>query len=68
MSLSNLDKFSNKGFIDYRKIKKNAEEYTKKLNINPKDINYLTEGLSGGNQQKVIIGKWLTTDSEVLVC
>ena len=67
MSLSNLDKFSNKGFIDYRKVKKNAEEYTRKLNINPKDINYLTEGLSGGNQQKVIIGKWLTTDSNVLV-
>jgi ribose transport system ATP-binding protein len=67
MSLSNLDKFSSAGFIDYRKIKKNAEEYTRKLNINPKDINYLTEGLSGGNQQKVIIGKWLTTDSEVLV-
>lgn len=67
MSLSNLDKFANKGFINYREIKKNAEEYTRKLNINPKDINYLTEGLSGGNQQKVIIGKWLTTDSDILV-
>lgn len=67
MSLSNLDRFSKMGFMDYRKMKENAAEYTIKLNINPKDINYLTESLSGGNQQKVILGKWLTTDSKVLV-
>lgn len=67
MALSNLDKFSKLGFIDYKKVKENAEEYTRKLNINPRDINYLTESLSGGNQQKVILSKWLTTDSEVLI-
>lgn len=67
IALSNLDKFSKMGFVNYRKVKQNAEEYVKKLNIAPKDITYLTESLSGGNQQKVILGKWLTTDCEVLV-
>lgn len=65
--LSSLDRFSKNGFILKDKIKENSEQYTKSLNINPKDIMYLTESLSGGNQQKVILAKWLTTNSDILI-
>jgi ABC-type sugar transport system ATPase subunit len=37
-----------------------AEKMVNRLNIIPPDINYLMSSLSGGNQQKVVIGKWLT--------
>lgn len=67
IGLSSLEKFSKYGFVDYSALKRNAEDLSNKLNINPKNIDYLTESLSGGNQQKVILGKWLTTDCDILI-
>lgn len=38
-----------------------------RLKSHPKDPDYITASLSGGNAQKVIIGKWLSTDSEIII-
>lgn len=42
-------------------------KYVNELNIHPSDIFYLTQNLSGGNQQKVILAKWMSTNSDVLI-
>lgn len=39
-----------------------AETLVQRLDVRPHDIHYVMTGLSGGNQQKVVIGKWLTGD------
>ena len=49
------------------KAKSNAQEYCKKLNIRTPSIDQKVMNLSGGNQQKVIIGKWLTRTAKVMV-
>lgn len=44
-----------------------TEKYIDELNIKTPSVNVLVEKLSGGNQQKVVIGKWLITEPEVLI-
>ena len=44
-----------------------AQQYVKDLNIKVRDVDQCTETLSGGNQQKVILAKWLLAKPEVLI-
>ncbi len=44
-----------------------AEEYREKLNIITTSINKLVQFLSGGNQQKVVVGKWLCAECDLLL-
>ncbi|MUT67180.1 sugar ABC transporter ATP-binding protein [Paenibacillus sp. NEAU-GSW1] len=44
-----------------------ADEYISALNINPKNPEHLVKNLSGGNQQKVILGRWLLTNPKLLI-
>jgi simple sugar transport system ATP-binding protein len=44
-----------------------AEEYIKKLNIKTASVNTPIKSLSGGNQQKVILGRWLLTNPKYLI-
>lgn len=62
-----LDNFINKIFIDKNSEKKISNEYIEKLNIKTPNAEQLVLNLSGGNQQKVVIGKWLINDSEILI-
>lgn len=39
-----------------------AKSLVDRLDVRPNDIHYIMTGLSGGNQQKVVVGKWLTSD------
>ena len=39
----------------------------KELNINPKIPDFQTQNMSGGNQQKVILAKWLSTNANILI-
>nr|WP_255570233.1 sugar ABC transporter ATP-binding protein [Cohnella sp. CFH 77786] len=44
-----------------------ADEYIRKLNINPPNPEHLVKNLSGGNQQKVILARWLLTQPKLLI-
>ncbi|PLS03736.1 sugar ABC transporter ATP-binding protein [Neobacillus cucumis] len=55
------------GFMNSSKIHQQSEEMIKKLRIKTPSGNQLVKNLSGGNQQKVVIGKWLTRDSDILI-
>ncbi|WP_018690426.1 sugar ABC transporter ATP-binding protein [Ahrensia kielensis] len=66
ISLASLDKIS-KPFLDLKLEKEFAEQNFSKLEIRPSNPKNLAENLSGGNQQKVVLSKWLLRDSEVLM-
>lgn len=55
------------GFILDGKIRTVGEEYSKKLRVKTPSVNQLLGKLSGGNQQKVVIAKWLIRNCEVLI-
>ena len=67
IGLSCLKKFTKYGFIDHKKKIKNSEHFIEEMNLNPKDPEYKTFNLSGGNQQKVVISKWLSTEAEIFI-
>lgn len=67
ISLANLKKISGKGIINKNEEIVETEDYRKKLNLRCTGINQVVESLSGGNQQKVVLSKWLMADPEVLL-
>lgn len=67
ISLANLNKISYKQFVNEHKESEVAEDYRKRLNIKSSSIMQNTGNLSGGNQQKVVLSKWIFTDPEVLI-
>ncbi len=66
IALPNLDKLC-RPFLNRRKERKTAREYVDSLKI--KTFSELTDAknLSGGNQQKVVIAKWLYSDADVYI-
>jgi putative multiple sugar transport system ATP-binding protein len=66
-TLANLAAVSGRGFIDERKEARVASDYRSKLRIRSHSIYQEAVNLSGGNQQKVVLSKWLFTDPEVLI-
>lgn len=66
MTMVSLDKVKKNKIINYKMIQNACEEYKKRLNVKTPSINTLVRSLSGGNQQKVIIAKWLFRDCDVL--
>ena len=67
MLIANLDIWNRIGFIEITKSRKIVESFIKKLNITARSIDISIKTLSGGNQQKVVLAKWLTTKSKILV-
>jgi ABC-type sugar transport system ATPase subunit len=68
MTLVILSTLGNRlGFIDRRAQRRISEEYVHKLNIATDSIDKRVINLSGGNQQKVVVGKWLATGPAVLL-
>lgn len=67
MALASMNQFCTKGFVNTKKIQDNCMYYTGEMNLHPADPDYLTESLSGGNAQKVIIAKWMTTDADIII-
>lgn len=61
------DQFSKKGILDFKKIDKNAIDLVDKFDIRPNDINELAGSLSGGNQQKVIIAREISSNPDLLI-
>jgi len=66
-SLANLSKISKNTVIDEIKEKRISEGYRKKMKTKSQDVFQLTKNLSGGNQQKVVLSKWLFTDPDILI-
>jgi putative multiple sugar transport system ATP-binding protein len=66
-TLANLGAVSRRTVIDEGREFSVAEEYRRKLNIRSPDVFARTVNLSGGNQQKVVLSKWLFSDPEVLI-
>lgn len=68
MTLPNLTSYENKmKRIDKKSEKKEVEEYIKRLSIKTPSQEQLVKNLSGGNQQKVILAKWLMRSPKVLI-
>lgn len=67
ITLTNLKKISNFFGIDFKKEEKFAKEYIDLLDVKASSPSQIIVNLSGGNQQKVIIAKWLYSDAKVLL-
>ncbi|MNN26844.1 Ribose import ATP-binding protein RbsA [compost metagenome] len=67
ISLPLLDKLSSFSFVVGKKEKELAERVVSAFGIKSSSIKQQVKYLSGGNQQKVAIGKWLEKDADVLV-
>lgn len=67
ISISTLKKLSRGGVVDRKAETKLAEEYRDLLRIKTPDLAKKTEGLSGGNQQKVVIAKALANLPDILI-
>ncbi|AKR56660.1 xylose ABC transporter ATP-binding protein [Youhaiella tibetensis] len=67
VTLSNLKGVSSGAVIDDLRELKVANDYRKKTNIRSSSVYQKTVNLSGGNQQKVVLSKWLFADPEVLI-
>lgn len=65
--LTKLQNFIHRTFISEKKINETADEYIKKIDIKTPSSQQLVKSLSGGNQQKVIIGKWLFNNCDILI-
>ena len=66
-TLANLKAVSKNTVIDEGREFEVAQDYRRKLNIRSPDVFARTVNLSGGNQQKVVLSKWLFSDPEVLI-
>jgi ribose transport system ATP-binding protein len=66
ITMANIEAVSSYGFIDKKREAEAARDTVVKLNVKTPSIHQIAKNLSGGNQQKVVIGKWLFRDSKVL--
>lgn len=66
-TLASLFVNSNKGFIDFNWENNISKEYIKKLRTKTPSENTPAKNLSGGNQQKVVLAKWLAAKSKILI-
>jgi len=67
ISAASLSRVSRGGFVNANEEIKVAEEYRQSMNIKSPTVLALAGKLSGGNQQKVVLSKWLFTDPQVLI-
>jgi putative multiple sugar transport system ATP-binding protein len=67
ISLANLAGIAVKGILDKRREARVAEDYRRQLAIRTPGVQQKVVNLSGGNQQKVVLSKWLFTDPQVLI-
>lgn len=66
-ALPNLDHFSRNGILDRNLERKEFDRYTRELRIKIPSPDQLARNLSGGNQQKVVLAKWLAHRSEIII-
>ena len=62
-----IDKIKSFRILNFKKEKYFSDKYVQELRINTPSINQKAVFLSGGNQQKVVLAKWLLSDSEIVI-
>jgi len=67
ITLANLEEISDNGVIDEPKEMTVTSDYRTRLNIKCSSIRQLAVNLSGGNQQKVVLSKWLFAGPDILI-
>ncbi len=67
VTLPSLERYAKAGIISFDRERKAAAEVCKKLNVKTPSVEQLVINLSGGNQQKVVLAKWLELDPKVLI-
>jgi putative multiple sugar transport system ATP-binding protein len=67
VSAAGLTKLAKRGWVDDNEEFRVAEGYRASMNIKAPSVLSITGKLSGGNQQKVVLSKWLFTDADVLI-
>jgi putative multiple sugar transport system ATP-binding protein len=67
ISAAALGKLARRGWVDDNEEYQVAEGYRQSLNIKAPSVSSITGKLSGGNQQKVVLSKWIFTDPDVLI-
>lgn len=67
LALPTLDGRSRWGLIARQEERENAEHWVKQLRVKTPTIEQAVQNLSGGNQQKVVIGKWLACNPKLLI-
>ncbi len=67
LSAACLSKFCTASFIKQSKVKANAKKMVQELGIVTPSVNQMVKNLSGGNQQKVAVGKWLAADCDLYI-
>ena len=65
--LSNLDKLSNFGFIKHKEEKDSFGKFIDSMKIKIPHQEQLAKNLSGGNQQKVVLAKWLQRNCDIII-
>lgn len=65
--LANLKGFSDGPFLNEKRILETGEQHIASLRIKTPSIDEVVGQLSGGNQQKVVIGKWVNTDADIFI-
>ena len=67
MTVASITDYTNFGFIRKRAMEKACLEQKEKLAVKTPSMNQLIKNLSGGNQQKVLVARWLMTNPEILI-
>jgi ribose transport system ATP-binding protein len=67
ITLAQLKRFTRSGFIQTAREEEAARESIARLGIKPPDARAAVANLSGGNQQKVVLARWLLTDPKILL-
>lgn len=66
-NMAHLKQLSRFGFIDDKEAKRNAQEYKELLRTRTPSLRQKVRNLSGGNQQKIVLSKWLCNDVKLLI-
>lgn len=67
MTLANLDVAMSHGIIDRARERKIARDWIERLHIRTPSANQVCRNLSGGNQQKIVLARWMTAQSRILI-
>jgi len=67
ITLTILRRLKKRLALDLKKEEKLAEQFKEKLRVKAPDLHFIANNMSGGNQQKTVLAKWLASDSDVLI-